>query len=500
MSIQWEQTTRPIEETAELLGVFHFSSGPKGGLPLGGAVARLDQHLKGALSRLLHQEEFKGKIGETKLFPTYDRKPLNYLLLIGAGEAKKGTLDTVRKGVARAAKEATRLKAKTLALELPSLTRERSTAVVQAAVEGVLLGTYRFGRYKSENHVSPLEKVVFTSRQRMAPAAFNGAIRQGEKLATATNFARDLINTPASDMTPRVIGREAEKIGKLPRISAKVYGKADIEKIGMGSFLAVAKGSAEPPVFVHLQYRPKGKSSGIVALVGKGVTFDSGGLSLKTAQSMETMKDDMSGAAAVLAVFRALSELNPSVTVHGFIPATENMPSGTADKPGDIARSLSGKTVEILNTDAEGRLILADALTFALKQKPDLLIDIATLTGACVIALGELCAGILGNDDTLIRKIIAAGEKTGEKVWQLPLIEEYKEELKTPIADVKNVGGRWGGTINGALFLQEFIGDHKHWAHIDIAGPSWTEKDLDYCPKGGTGSMVRTLLQFILDY
>jgi leucyl aminopeptidase len=243
----------------------------------------------------------------------------------------------------------------------------------------------------------------------------------------------------------------------------------------MGCYLAVASGSTQPPYFIHLVYRPSKKTRKTIAVIGKGVTFDSGGLSLKTAQSMETMKDDMSGAAAMLGIMKALSALKP-----------------------DMARAMNGKTVEILNTDAEGRLTLADAIGYAQKQKPDLMIDMATLTGACVVALGDLCSAILGNDQTLIDDLISHGHEAGERIWQLPLIEEYKEDLKSPIADLKNIGGRGGGCITGGLFLQEFVDSKIPWAHIDIAGPSWTEKELDYCSRGGTGVGVRTVLGYLL--
>lgn len=467
--------------------------------PLG---REIDRRLNGHLSRLLKKEDFKGKPGTSRLIDTHGRVGASSLLLIGVEDSGgEGTFDadSLRKISAVLVRTGNSIRAKKTTLEdfpVPSKTKIPAEGRGHSMAEGAVLRNYNFDLYKSKgnNKKSVEELEVLTSE---APPLLRG-LKSGALFAEATNFARDLINIPASDMTPRRMADEARKIGRLPHLSVKIYDKRQIEKMGMGCYLAVARGSVEPPYFIHLHYRPAGKPKKAIAVIGKGVTFDSGGLSLKTAQSMETMKDDMSGAAAMLAVMRALSVLKPSVEVHGISAVTENMPSGSADKPGDVARTMSGKTVEILNTDAEGRLTLADALTYTQKQKPDLIIDVATLTGACVIALGELCSGILGNNQKLIDRLIECGKTAGERLWQLPLVEEYKEELKSSVADIKNIGGRWGGTINGALFLQEFVDSKTPWAHIDIAGPSWTEKELDYCPRGGTGHIVRTLLNFIL--
>jgi leucyl aminopeptidase len=266
----------------------------------------------------------------------------------------------------------------------------------------------------------------------------------------------------------------------------------------MGAFLGVAAGSQQPPKFIHLTYRPAGRPRRRVAIIGKGITFDAGGLDLKTAEGMLRMKDDMSGAAAVLGLMRAVPRLRPPVEVHGLIAATENMPSGSALRPGDVLRAMNGTTIEVGNTDAEGRLTLADALAYAARHvKPDAVIDVATLTGACVVALGPLCAGLFANDQRLADRLLAAADRAGERVWQLPLIEEYREQLKSEVADLNNVGQRGGGAITAALFLREFAGDLR-WAHLDIAGPAFTEKELPLAAKGGTGIAVRTLLAYIL--
>jgi leucyl aminopeptidase len=277
----------------------------------------------------------------------------------------------------------------------------------------------------------------------------------------------------------------------------KVLDRAECEKLGMGAFLGVAAGSEQPPKFIHLTYAPPGRRRRRVAMIGKGITFDSGGLDLKTAESMLRMKDDMSGAAAVLAIMRALPTLKPAVEVHGLIAATENMPSGSALRPGDVLKAMNGTTIEVGNTDAEGRLTLADALCYAnARIKPDEIVDLATLTGACVVALGPLCAGLLASDQPLADRLLAAAEQAGERVWQLPLIEEYRENLKSDVADLNNVGPRGGGAITAALFLKEFAGATP-WAHLDIAGPAFSEKDLPLAPKGGTGVAVRMLLTYL---
>ncbi|MBI3540766.1 MAG: leucyl aminopeptidase [Deltaproteobacteria bacterium] len=460
---------------------------------------KLDQQLGGLLSKLIQKEGLKGKRGEARLVDIH-QGGAGRLLLVGLGEPDKFDGDSLRKTVARAIRIGHRMRAKKMSIEdLPAGgKKEKAETRGQWVAEGVLLGSYTFDVYKSDKEVKDAKTVVEIEMLTAHEKDFEKGFQRGVIFAEATNLARDMINVPASDMTPKRVADEAKKIGQLPHLSVKILDKKAIEKLGMGCYLAVAKGSAEPPYFIHLQYRPTSRPKKKIAIIGKGITFDSGGLSLKTAQGMETMKDDMSGAAAMLGVMKALSALKPSVEVHGFSAVTENMPSGAADKPGDIAYAMNGKTVEILNTDAEGRLTLADALGYAQQQKPDLIVDVATLTGACVVALGELCSGIMGNNQKLIDQLIESGKDAGEKIWQLPLIEEYKQDIKSSIADIKNTGGRYGGTINGGLFLQEFVDPKIPWAHIDIAGPSWTEKELDDCPRGGTGHITRTLLNFIL--
>ena len=321
--------------------------------------------------------------------------------------------------------------------------------------------------------------------------------KTGRIIAEANNLARDLINEPANYMTPSDLAKVAEKLAKTHGLGLTVLNREQIEKEGMGALLGVAQGSSQPPKLIVLSYKGHKKSSNTMGFIGKGITFDSGGISIKMSDNMWEMKGDMAGAAATMAALTAIAQLKPKVNVTAIIPATENLPGGKALKPGDILKAMNGKTIEVVNTDAEGRLILADALGYAVKQGLSPLVDIATLTGACHIALGDICSGILGNSQELIDKVVKAGAAAGERLWQLPMYEEYKEQNKSEVADIKNSGGRWGGAITGAQFLSEFVGD-KPWAHIDIAGTFITSKEHGYLVKGATGVGVRTLVNFAL--
>ena len=308
-------------------------------------------------------------------------------------------------------------------------------------------------------------------------------------------LARDLVNLPAYDLTPVELGKRAKA---LEGVTVKVHNYAAIKKMKMGSFLSVARGTTEhPPVFIEMHYKPKTKAKKKIALVGKGVTFDTGGYSLKPPKAMDTMKCDMAGAAAVVGLMSTLSKLQPNVEVSGYVAATENVVSGHAQKPGDVCVAMDGTSIEVMNTDAEGRLTLADALLYAQKQNPDIIIDMATLTGACLVALGLDYSGLMVNDEELAQDLLKVSKTTGENMWQLPLPDEYKKLLKSPIADLQNVGGPYGGTITAGLFLKHFVKDKFKWAHIDIAGPSFLSSASEYCPKGGSGVMVRTLAEYI---
>jgi leucyl aminopeptidase len=458
------------------------------------SLVDLDRRSGGQLKRVLESEKFSGKAGQVTHVHTPGLASPR-LVVAGLGPRPGLTLDVVRRGAAAAVRRARDLGARTVAVEVPAgrfPERERA----QALAEGAILGTYTFDRYKREKADKAVEELRVLAPEARAAREIEAGVRRGEIFAAATSFARDLINGPANDVHPTHLARVAADVAKHPALELKVFDRAECAKMGMGAFLGVAEGSRQPPKFIHLSYTPS-RPRRRVAVIGKGVTFDAGGLDLKTADGMLRMKDDMSGAAAVLGIMRALPALGPSVEVHGLIAATENMPSGSAVRPGDVLRAMNGTTIEIGNTDAEGRLTLADAICYARERiKPDEVIDLATLTGACVVALGPACSGLFASDQALAGRLLAAAQGAGERTWQLPLIDEYREGLKSEVADLNNVGPRGGGAITAALFLKEFAGDTP-WAHLDIAGSAFTERDTPLAPKGATGVAVRTLLTYL---
>jgi leucyl aminopeptidase len=366
----------------------------------------------------------------------------------------------------------------------------------QAITEGALLGLYSFTKYKKPEYQN-VEEIIIAVTEKESVPILESAIAKGKIVAEATNLARDMVNEPANYMTPSRMAEVAEDIASRYNLECKVFDREDMEAMGMEALLGVAKGSNQPPKLITLAYKGDERSARAMGFLGKGITFDSGGISIKPSEGMEDMKGDMAGAAAVMTAVGAIAQLKPKINVTAIIPATENLPSGTALKPGDILRAMNGKTIEVISTDAEGRLILADALSYAVKQGLSPLIDLATLTGACRVALGLLYSGVFGNDRDLIDKVLKAGERTGEKMWQMPMAEEYKEQIKSEIADIKNTGNRYGGAITAALFLAEFVGNTP-WIHLDIAGPRLSSKDSGYLVKGATGFGVRTLIELAL--
>ncbi|MGH7385149.1 MAG: leucyl aminopeptidase, partial [Candidatus Rokuibacteriota bacterium] len=372
--------------------------------------------------------------------------------------------------------------------------RERA----QAVVEGAVLGTYRFDKYLKEKNGKVVRALTVLEPDRLRRTAAREGMRIGQVGAEATCLARDLVNEPANVVTPTFLARRAAEIAKEGGLALRVLDRAECLKMGMGAYVGVAQGSDEPPKFIHLTYKPRVRARRRVVVIGKGITFDSGGLDLKSADGMLRMKDDMSGAAAVLGIFHALPRLKPRVEVHGLIAATENMPSGTAQRPGDIVRAMNGLSIEIGNTDAEGRLTLADALAYAVKHiEPDEMIDMATLTGAVVIALGQGVSGVMASDDGLATRVLAAADGAGERMWRLPLHEDYKEGLKSDVADLNNISSQRGaGAIVAGLFMREFTSGVP-WAHLDIAGTAFAERELPLGPKGATGVGVRTLLTYL---
>jgi leucyl aminopeptidase len=461
-------------------------------------LARVDRALGGQLGEIFKAEKFLGKAGQLTHVYTNGRLAAKRVMVVGLGTSGQLTPEAIRRAAATGVRRARDLGARVVSIEvlgdtLPAGVRAR------AIVGGVVMGTYSFDRYKKEKPDRMVEELRLVEPEARRAREMREAIRIGEVFGGAANFARDLVNAPANEVTPTYLARTAERIAREGRLKLKIYDWAECEKMGMGAFLGVAAGSDQPPRFIHLTYFPGGRARKRVAIVGKGVTFDSGGLDIKPADGMVRMKNDMSGAAAVLAVMRALPVLKPPVEVHALVAATENMISGRAQRPGDVVRAMNGTTIEIGNTDAEGRLTLADAFAYAVARiKPHEMIDLATLTGACVVALGSLCAGLLTTSQPLADRVKAAADLVGERLWQLPMIEEYKEGMKSDVADINNVGPRGGGAINAGIFMKEFVADVP-WVHLDIAGPAFSDKDLPLGPKGATGFGARTLLAYLTE-
>ncbi len=464
-----------------------------------------DKSLDGLLSRLVTEEQFKGKKGQLLSIHTHGRVGAARLLLVGAGARKDFSPSDLRGFGARVFKAGAAASVKSVTAVMPyteGVVQERAT---QFLAEGALSAAYRFDKYltgdkKKTETVDELK--IATSADNVDASRLDSlrhGVQRGEQVADAVALARDLINEPAAEMTPRKMAEVAQRVAKQHGLEIKVLGPKECEKLGMGMYLAVAQGSEEEPRFIHLTYRPKGKTQTkkVIALVGKGVTFDSGGISLKPSNAMEDMKVDMSGAAAVISAIGVLADLGVPYEVHALAACTENMPSGKAYKLGDVLKSMAGKTVEINNTDAEGRLTLGDAITYAKQEvKPDEIFDFATLTGACMVALGPYTAGVMGNDLSLVERWLAASRLAGEEMWHLPLPEKLRDQLKSDVADMRNTGDRYGGALTAGLFLKEFVGETP-WVHVDIAGPASADKESGHLPKGGIGFGVATIVEYL---
>jgi len=452
----------------------------------------LDSIIGGLIRRIINSKEFTGKQNQSSLLHVRNINS-DRILLIGLGKQSEITSDRMRQAGGRAFSSLRETGVRDIAVSSKLLEHLPKSFIASQKpvfyfIEGGLLSLYKFEKYrKSENNKEIKTATILGSDKDIA-------LKWLQTVVNAVNFAKDLINTPSNDMTPAVLSDLAKSIsGK--KVKVKVLERKDIEKEGMGAYLSVSKGSAEPPKFIVVEY--KGGKGDPLALVGKSITFDSGGISLKPAEGMEKMKYDMSGGASVLAVIKAVSELDMAVNIVGILPATENLPGGSASKPGDIVKSITGKTIEIINTDAEGRLALADAMGYAIKYyKPKAVIDIATLTGACSVALGSEAIAIMGNNTELMGKLKMASDETYERVWQMPLYDEYKDYIKSDAADIKNSGGKNGSLVTAGYFLKEFAGDTP-WVHLDIAGTAWNDKDKPYMPKGATAIGVRLLLTFL---
>ncbi len=467
------------------------------GNDLSAECRRLDRAVGGKIAAVWAEKEFSGKFLSTTLLRT-DHKSVPRILLLGLGSAKSITLDRIRQAMGRAATTARNAGGTELTVSLLGEGVAPVAAIAQAMVEGIMLALYQFDLYKTDRKEP--QKAITGLTLLISDSAKKGRVLQGalagQVIAESVNETRTLCNLPSNVLTPSRLEQEAKQLSETFPIDVTVLERADAEQLGMGAFVAVARGTTEPPKFIVLQY--KGAKGRPVALVGKSVTFDSGGISLKPAENMEQMKYDMSGGATVLGAMKAAARMKLPLHIVGLLPATDNMPSGHAVHPGDIVKTLSGKTVEVINTDAEGRLCLADAITYSLRYKPHSIIDLATLTGAVTVALGHHAMALFGNHSELINQIQKASEATGERVWPMPLWDEYYNQIKSDVADLKNTGGRPAGSITAALFLKQFA-EKTPWVHLDIAGVAWnSEKPRPYIPKGSTGTGVRLLIQYLI--
>jgi len=491
-----------IKYETDLLAVGQFSD-VKGLDTLG---KELNSKLDGEIERLIKLGDFEGKEGTGAIIYGKDRVAAKRVLLVGLGEKKKATLDTIRKAAANSANKAVEKKAKTLGLALHRAFGGRFdlAAMGKALAEGTYFGSYRYDEFVTEGEngrLGSLSVEVIDSDSAKIKKLNNG-VTSGVIVGKAQSYARTLANRPANVVNPARLAEEAKKLARqTPRLTCTVFDEKQMAAKGMGGVLAVGSGSQSPPRFIVLRYSPPRRGASgkpTIGLVGKAITFDSGGISIKPAEHMNEMKLDKTGGITVLGTMKAVAELKLPLNVYGIIPSAENMPGGTSYRPGDIITTFSGKTVEVLNTDAEGRMILCDALSYAVKQKCDIIIDIATLTGACRIALGKYMAALMSNDAQLLKQLQRAAEDSGEKVWPMPSGDEYAQEMKSKIADLKNIGSKWGGACTGAAFLRQFIGDSK-WAHLDIAGMEIFDKATEFTTEGSSGFGVRLLTTYLMN-
>jgi leucyl aminopeptidase len=461
-----------------------------------GFLHGVDRAMGGALQRALDQKDFKGKPGEVLVLPAPDL-PVGRVALLGLGEEQRLGSEALRRAAGAGTRMLMGRGGRVGVLAVPHVRGIDTQGVAQALTEGAILGSYRFDRYRTAEDLPRAPDTLWLASDSREGAALGRGVRIGTIIAESTNLARDLSNEPGSVHTPAWLAERARELARGLGVRARILGPRELDRAKMAGILTVGRGSEHAPRLIELEYRPRGaRPKATLALVGKGITFDTGGISLKPAASMEEMKHDMSGGAAVLGAIRAAALLKLPFRLVGLVAAAENKPGPTAYLPGDVVRSASGKTIEVLSTDAEGRIVLADALHYASSFQPDAIIDVATLTGACIVALGTHCSAVIGNDEPLLRQIREAGERASERVWPLPLWEEYKEQVKGQVGDLKNTGGREGGTITAGAFLSHFVGTTR-WAHLDIAGTAFTKKELAYCAPGATGVGVRLLTDLL---
>ena len=443
------------------------------------------------LDFVFKKEKFNADFGQTYLLPTSGKINADKVLIVGLGEKETFNFNKLRIAIAKAFQKCDIMKNNSK-VGISLLGDIDILKEAQITAEDAIIGTYDFDKYKSKKNESPISELIISTPKELEKV--EAAVRKGEIIANSMSMARDLINEPAQVITPESLANKAKSV---PEIDTVIYNEAQIQEMGMNAYYSVGKGSINPPRLIYMKYlspNPRKK----IAIIGKGLTFDSGGMDLKPPASMLNMKDDMSGAACVIAVMNALGQLKPDIEVHAIVAACENMISGKAYKPGDILTAKNGKTIEVDNTDAEGRITLADALCFAEELNPDAIIDIATLTGACMVALGSVSAGIMGTNPKMTKELIDAGNENGEKYWELPLFEEYFDSLKSDIADMKNTGSRYGGASAAGMFLKNFV-KNNNWVHLDIAGTALIDKpQFDILKKGATGAGIRTILAWLL--
>jgi len=483
-----------IEADAVITGIYEETESPDGEL------AAIDKALDNTVTKLIKKGEIKGKSGEITAIHSMGKLPVNKIIIAGLGKKEGLNADRIRGTFAEVcrflrSKNDSNITAIAPGIGLNGITAETSA---QSIAEGAVLGLYQFRKHQtSEPETGEIKKLTIVNPDADMLSALTQGCSKGKIMAEAANLARDMANEPANFMTPSDMAAAATDIAGKYGLALEVLEKEQMKELGMGALLGVAQGSHQPPKFIIMNYKGSDKEDIDIALVGKGITFDSGGISIKPSQGMGDMKGDMAGGAAVLGAMAAIGQLKPEINVMALVPATENLPGGSALKPADVLKAMNGKTIEIISTDAEGRLILADALSYANTKNVKRIVDVATLTGACVVALGKVSTGAFTNNQELVDEVIAAGSEAGEKMWQMPMFEEYKEQNKSDVADIKNTGGRDAGAITAAYFVGTFAGDTP-WVHLDIAGTNDTDRQKNYQIKGATGIPARTLVNLVL--
>jgi len=487
---------KKVRADAEIAGIFESTR------TLAGDLAAINEALGGTVSKLIEKGEIKGKLGETTVIHSLGNISSARVVVLGLGKRQEFTKDRLRQAIAEVSRLLQKKGVSRIAACIPDVSAIDIPidGTIQAITEGAILGTYSFDKYKTKGkkEVGKIESLQIVTLQKHSLSLIEGGVRKGKAVAEAINMARDMVNEPANKMTPQIMAETAKKIAADNKLELVILEKDKMKEMGMGALLGVSEGSCQPPKMIILKFRGRESDDIDLGMVGKGITFDSGGISLKPSSKMEEMKTDMAGGAAVIAAMAALAQLKTKINVLAVVPAVENMPGGSALKPGDVLKAMNEKTIEIISTDAEGRLILADALCYTAKQGARHIVDVATLTGACIVALGRVCSGGFSNDQDFMDEVKVAATTSGECIWQLPLLNEYKEYNKSDIADIKNTGNRGAGAITAAAFLSEFVGDTP-WVHIDIAGTSISEKDSGYKTKGATGVPVGTLVDLAIE-